>query len=1136
MRGMLPAGAKLAWSQLHVRPVYFMVHPLTRLATWDRVSFEHPKTSSNHGMSTKVIGVLGEEDNVVDFTQHPPPPQHDDHPPIDRLPVEVLAHIFSYVAPEEIPPVNQRQTDTPTREAPIWPPYPKPLRLLPDVGSLVKTTHVCSRWRSAALTHGSLWAGLDLSRISIEAIPSIFARSAEHVLHIKASDKRRRLILESLLGHGDWSRIRSLEVRCTVPELAELSQQGDLSALEFLSAENAAAEGITVPDALFTPSYPVAFAANLSCLILRNLRISWKNFPQLTQLTRLELWFRDLINPQFLAISADWCRAGQLRGNGRYSAPSSPPPATGTDPNLPTVSLPHLVSLRLEGCGDMYVRLFSTIDMPPTVSLAIDLAPDFKHALDVLFSRCLQIVQGQPCFEYNCSQAELFYSTTLAFWDRHEANWNMEKARVRLTLQGATLTPDVVIWRARKYFPLEEIVHFSVGTDSVTHVGPLDYTSQTTLFPICDILQDTQSVTHLKIFNEALFETISALADAPGDGPKHLKQNGTISSHVKKWWCFPKLRCLEIDLVPGDDRTPRALVNALRKRHDFGARLEELRFSHPCDIAETQRVRLQRYVDNPIDFGPQSTSPRQRPSHPAWRTAIPTLGLQPTSLRASHDGRGIPPPSFTGYTTEQEYYKELTLSGLRHGPSELLPLGHRLQLLRDYQRAIRMASGHFRHLPALRTAQEDSDLRVRASANIVSQMQSMERKVVFTRYPSRRLGITEEYSWSVAPASRWPFLEHAIDTNQDLLVLVERVLQGGLDDCRGYISIHVLSMGAGRQHPLADRSPLNFPFEWTSESNIIYDLQICGGQLSLLCVDRAPSTDSTAVVWNWKKAEKRMELFDMDLCTFAFLDEDYTLTGIIAPGSDWSIVVHDLRIQDPMRKCLNHETHSYEFELPEAYNLESFEITSEPYLPQHPGSPGYHGFQLDNLLTIFLDGKDSEQRPLQMKMFVAGSTLRKLMLPPPFPNDETSLAYSWVQWGPLATHIELSTGARMLGRCDITSCMRFADLRRDNADGKVGLTLLDLSPARVDQADREPKDPRQSQIGSLEGVPPNVWNDDGIEGGLRFLHNRIDLPSELQSIPQEYYHPTVTEDMVVIHPNWVSRTPSDLPMSVFIFF
>ncbi|KAA1474747.1 hypothetical protein DENSPDRAFT_346732 [Dentipellis sp. KUC8613] len=591
------------------------------------VSFEDLRPSSNHGTYITAVEVLIEED-IEDHTQLPRSPQHDDRPAIDRLPIEVLAHIFSYVAPEEMP--HPKQPDMPTREAPVWPPYPKSLQLLPDIGTLVKTTHVCSRWRSTALTHGGLWAGLDLSRISVEAIPSIFARSAEHVLHIKGLDKRCRLILESIFGHHNWSRIRSLEVQCTVPELAELFQQDDLSALEFFAAENGVAEGITVPDALFTPAYPVAFPANLSTLILRNIRFSWMNFPQLTHLTRLELWFRDLINPQFLAISDPQTGVEQVSFETMIDILRHLPRlqvlalahvfprhlefaimdaiATGTDPNLPTLSLPHLVSLRLEGCGDMYVRLFSTIDMPATVSLAIDLAPDFKHAVDVLFSRCLHIVQGQRRFEYNCSQAELFYSTTLAFWDEHEVDWNMEKARVRLTLQGATLTPDVVIWRARKYFPLEEVVYFSVGTDSVTHVGPLDYTSQSTLFPICDILQDTQSVTHLKIFNEALFETISALADAPGDGPKHLKQNGTISSHERRFWCFPKLRCLEVDLAPGDEKTPRSLVNALRRRHDFGARLQELRFSYPCDIAETQRVRLQRYVDNPIDFGPRSAS------------------------------------------------------------------------------------------------------------------------------------------------------------------------------------------------------------------------------------------------------------------------------------------------------------------------------------------------------------------------------------------------------------------------------------------------------------------------------------------------------------------------------------------------
>ncbi|KAA1474746.1 hypothetical protein DENSPDRAFT_346668 [Dentipellis sp. KUC8613] len=546
---------------------------------------------------------------------------------------------------------------------------------------------------------------------------------------------------------------------------------------------------------------------------------------------------------------------------------------------------------------------------------------------------------------------------------------------------------------------------------------------------------------------------------------------------------------------------------------------------------------LTRLHPNMHPYAPVLTPSHHERQRPTSRTTIPTFGSQPSSFRASHGGSGIHPLSSTGPTTEQEYNKELALSGLHHGPSGHLPLGYRLQLLRDYQRAIRMASGHFRHLPALRTPSEASELRVRASANIVSQMQSAEHKVVFTSFPSRRLGITQESCWSVAPKSRWPFVEHTIDANQDLLVLAERVPDGRLEDCQGFISIHVLSMRTGRQHPLARRSPLKFPFAWTPESITFYEFRICGAQLSLFCSDRAHLNDSTAVVWNWKTGEKRMELFSLDLGTFAFMDEDHTVTGIIDEDTNWCVVVHDLREQDPMRKSLHHETQLYEFELPEGYNhAESLNIVSEPYFPQHPGTPGYHGFPSDNLLTFFLNGKGSKQQPMQMKIFVAGSSLRKLMLPPPFPNGETSLTYFWDEWGPGATHIELSLGARSLGRCDITSCMRFADLRPDYSGKKLGLTLLDLSPARVDKAEREPKDSRQSQIACLAGIAPKVWNNDGIQGGLRFLHNHIELPTELQSVPYGNYHPTVTEDIVVIHPNWVCDTPSNLPMSVFVFF
>ncbi|TFY66955.1 hypothetical protein EVG20_g4129 [Dentipellis fragilis] len=487
--------------------------------------------------------------------------------------------------------------------------------------------------------------------------------------------------------------------------------------------------------------------------------------------------------------------------------------------------------------------------------------------------------------------------------------------------------------------------------------------------------------------------------------------------------------------------------------------------------------------------------PRQRPSNPAWSTTIPAIGARPTSPWASQE-RNRGPSSLTGRNIEQEYSRELALSGLCEGPSENLDLSRRLCLLQDYQRAIRMMAGHFRPLPPIheQPTLPSTRLRVRASATVVSQMQSNGKTVSFRRYPSRHLGIEEESGWLVTLHSQSPFLEHMIDANQDLLVLGEKVQAGPYTDSEGYISLHVLSMRTGAQHPLARRRLLTFPFEWSSNSDLTYEVRICGSQLSVLCVDHVAGNDSTAAVWDWRRAEKRM---------------------------------------GPMPRCLDEKSHSYEFGHPEAYDMSAPTISSDLFFPHQVGLPGNHDSPADNLVTIFLNGFDIQERRIHMEIFVPRSTFRKNMVPAQ--NGAAPIRYRWKKWGPPAAHISFDAGPRLIGRDNVTSCMRYADLYRDEADGKIKLTLHDFNPARVEKADHEPADRRDSRVYSSNGAPAGFWSDDAVKGDLRFLCNHKELPSYLQSIRYREYHPTVTEELVAIHPNWNYGSPPELPMGVFIF-
>ncbi|KAA1474743.1 hypothetical protein DENSPDRAFT_346514 [Dentipellis sp. KUC8613] len=214
---------------------------------------------------------------------------------------------------------------------------------------------------------------------------------------------------------------------------------------------------------------------------------------------------------------------------------------------------------------------------------------------------------------------------------------------------------------------------------------------------------------------------------------------------------------------------------------------------------------------------------------------------------------------------------------------------------------------------------------------------------------------------------------------------------------------------------------------------------------------------------------------------------------------------------------LDEQTHSYEFGLPGAYDMSAPTISSD-LLAHHAGLPGDRDFRADNLVSIFLNGFDSQERRVHMEIFVPGSVFRKHM--PPGQNGAAPIRYRWRKWGPPAAYVNFGTGPRLFGRDNVTSCMRYAGLQRDATNGKIKLALYDFNQARVKKADREPVENRDSCVHSGSGAPANFWSDDPVKGDLRFLYKDKELPSFLQAIQYGSYHPTVTEDLVVIHPNW----------------
>ncbi|TFY73114.1 hypothetical protein EWM64_g10898, partial [Hericium alpestre] len=127
--------------------------------------------------------------------------------PITRLHPEILAHIFSFLAAEEIPRKIIR------RFRPRGFPAPSPILRL----GWMRVTHVCQAWRKAALDTPSLW-GIDVDSMR-DCTSERLRRSKQAPLVVRYFQATDRLapeeqdVLKSLLSQTH--RARELELTCS---------------------------------------------------------------------------------------------------------------------------------------------------------------------------------------------------------------------------------------------------------------------------------------------------------------------------------------------------------------------------------------------------------------------------------------------------------------------------------------------------------------------------------------------------------------------------------------------------------------------------------------------------------------------------------------------------------------------------------------------------------------------------------------------------------------------------------------------------------------------------------------------------------------------------------------------------------
>ena len=266
--------------------------------------------------------------------------------PISCLPPETLAAIFSFLSPEWNNDAGAGYLE--------W----------------ICITHVCRRWREAALNHLRLWSHINLTKLAPAAMAEILSRAKMAPLHLEAdltnSRKDQIDVIERQL-EAHISHTRHLCIRGHLQTALE-RLVSSAPILESLSLSQFWFPQTVIPVNLFNHTIP-----SLTSLKLDSCDISWKS-PLLKGLQTLEM-----LKPSTKARPKleDWLDAlndmPQLETLIlQFASPTTSPAASLIPEPTRTVTLPSLTKFHIFAAAKDCALALAHLVMPALTSLQVD--------------------------------------------------------------------------------------------------------------------------------------------------------------------------------------------------------------------------------------------------------------------------------------------------------------------------------------------------------------------------------------------------------------------------------------------------------------------------------------------------------------------------------------------------------------------------------------------------------------------------------------------------------------------------------------------------------------------------------------------------------------------------------------------
>jgi hypothetical protein len=277
--------------------------------------------------------------------------------PISRLPPETLATIFTFLSNSAW---NERA-----------------IRL-----KWIRVTHVCRRWREAALDHPRLWSHINFTNLTAAGLAEILARAKMTPLHLEAIVGRPwssqvEAFGKQLEAHISHTRHLSISGSFEAALVRLLSSAPTLESLS-LSHESRASNTV-IPSNLFNCTTP-----NLTSLELDMCNISWKS-PLLKGLRNLQI--RDISEDARPKLE-DWLDALNEMPNLKtlslqHATPLAPRTSQLISGPSRTITLPFLTHFDIEAFTKDCALALAPLLMPALTWLRVDVDSFNEEGEDV---------------------------------------------------------------------------------------------------------------------------------------------------------------------------------------------------------------------------------------------------------------------------------------------------------------------------------------------------------------------------------------------------------------------------------------------------------------------------------------------------------------------------------------------------------------------------------------------------------------------------------------------------------------------------------------------------------------------------------------------------------------------------------